>query len=169
MTSTYFRYSAPSLLPLPTPLFPGFSVLCCPYLWVSLWNQLKENFIGPPGLSGPCEAELLVPATQREVPVKPMNLCMVQSAVSAKVASGAKFCSRIFFEQLKLSGNNRLLSKATISLMQGLGTERENCGFTLDRRMIRMWENNTELLNVIHLRAQAEEWKCHIRHANSSF
>lgn len=57
-----------------------------------LETSWKENFIGPPGLSGPCEAELLVPATQR-VPVKPMNLCMVQSAVSAKVASGAKFCS----------------------------------------------------------------------------
>ena len=132
-----FRYSAPSLL-LPTPLFPGFSVLCCS-LFMSLPLKPVEkrtSLVHPVCLDPVRQSSQCWPL--REVPVKPMNLCMVQSAMSAKVASGAKFCSEYSLSSSSFQVIIDSFPKQQYPLCRDWEQRERVVGFTLDRRMIRM-------------------------------
>ena len=70
--------------------------------------------------------------------MKPMNLCMVQSAVSAKVASGVKFCSEYSLSSSSFQGIIDSFPKQQYPLCRDWEQRERVVGFTQDWGMIRM-------------------------------
>ena len=70
--------------------------------------------------------------------MKPMNLCMAQSAVSAKVASGVKFYSEYSLSSSSFQGIIDSFPKQQYRLCRDWEQRERVVGFTQDWGMIRM-------------------------------